>query len=342
MPCHVFYATAEIIAMNTFTTTSSTGEFPNSAAHPLVSVVITTRNEEKNIRICLESIQGQTYQSIEIIVVDNFSTDRTQKIARQYTDKVFAKGPERSAQRNYGMIDQAKGEYVIYADADMILAPTLIEACVHHIRKVDAIALHIPEIVLGKNYFSRVRRFERSFYDGTPVDGARFFHRQTFAKVGGFDELLFVKGSGEDWDIDKLVRQYGVIALLPRRSPQLAIHNWPLQDFIATRGIRHHPEYSGIYHNEAEFLLLPYLKKKSYYSLGFDGYINKWGREDPDIRRQFGLKYRFWTVFTENGKWRRLLFRPDLAVGMYFLRFCVGLVFLFKKISLVGPEVSAR
>ncbi len=140
------------------------------------------------------------------------------------------------------------------------------------------------------------------------------------------------KSTGKkDWDIDKILRQYGAIALLPRCSPQLAVHNWPLQDFIETRGIRHHPEYTGIYHNEAEFLLLPYLKKKSYYSLGFDGYIKKWGKEDPDIRRQFGLKYRFWTVFTENGKWRRLLSRPNLAAGMYFLRFCVGLVFLFKK-----------
>jgi len=328
--------------MNTFTTTSSKEEFPNSAAHPLVSVVITTRNEEKNIRNCLESIKAQTWPNIETIVVDNNSTDRTQEIAAEYTPKVYTKGPERSAQRNYGMIDQAKGEYVIYVDTDMILTPKLIEACVHYIRKMEAIALHIPEIVLGKNYFSRVRRFERSFYDGTPVDGARFFHRRTFVKVGGFDEPLFVKGSGEDWDIDKIVRKYGVIALLPRRNPQLAVHDWPLQDFIETRGIRHHPEYTGIYHNEAEFLLLPYLKKKSYYSLGFDGYINKWGKEDPDIRRQFGLKYRFWTVFTEQGKWRRLLSRPDLAAGMYFLRFCVGLVFLFKKLSLVGMEASAR
>lgn len=328
--------------MDTFTTTYSTGEFTNATANPLVSLVITTRNEENNIRNCLKSIKAQSWPNIETIVVDNNSSDRTREIAAEYTLKVYTKGPERSAQRNYGMIDQAKGEYVIYVDADMIITPNLVKACVLHIRKMNAIALHIPEIVLGKNYFSRVRRFERSFYNGTPVDGARFFHRQTFVKVGGFDESLFVKGSGEDWDIDKVVRKFGLIVLLPCCNPQLAVHNWPLQDFIETRGIRHHPEYTGIYHNEAEFLLLPYLKKKSYYSLGFDGYINKWGKEDPDIRRQFSLKYRFWTVFTEDGKWRRLLSRPDLTAGMYFLRFCVGLAFLFKKASLVGMEASAR
>ena len=313
-----------------------------STSMPLVSVVITTKNEEKNIRNCLESIKAQSWQDIEIIVVDNSSTDKTQQIAAEYTAKVYTKGPERSAQRNYGMIDKAEGEYVIYIDADMILAPSLIEACVHHIQETGAIALHIPEIVLGKNYFSRVRRFERSFYDGTPVDGARFFYRPTFIKAGGFDEPLFVKGSGEDWDIDKLIRKYGTIALLPRHNAQSVAHAWPLQSFVEARGIHHQPDYTGIYHNEAEFLLLPYLKKKSYYSLGFDGYINKWGKNDPDIRCQFGLAYRFWTVFTEHGKWKRLLVRPDLAAGMYFLRFCVGFVYLLKKVGIAGKVAPAR
>lgn len=315
---------------------------PNTSISPLVSVVITTKNEEKNIRTCLESIKAQSWTNIEIIVVDNSSIDQTQQIAAEYTSKVFTKGPERSAQRNYGMIDKAEGEYVIYIDADMILAPTLIEACIIYIRQTDAIALHIPEIVLGKNYFSRVRRFERSFYDGTPVDGARFFHRQTFIKAGGFDEPLFVKGSGEDWDIDKLVRQYGVIVLLPRYHLQLAVQDWLLKDFVEARGICYQPGYTGIYHNEAEFLLLPYLKKKSYYTLGFDGYINKWGKDDPDICCQFGLKYRFWTIFTERGKWKRLLARPDLVIGMYFLRFCVGFVFLLKKMGIAGAAAPAR
>lgn len=309
---------------------------------PLVSVVITTKNEEKNIRNCLESIKAQSWSKIETIVVDNSSTDQTQQIAAEYTPNVYTKGPERSAQRNYGMIDKAEGEYVIYIDADMILAPNLIEACVRHIQETGAIGLHIPEIVLGKNYFSRVRRFERGFYDGTPVDGARFFNRTTFIKAGGFDEPLFLKGSGEDWDIDKLVRKYGSITLLPRHNAQLADHAWPLQGFVAARGVHHQPDYTGIYHNEAEFLLLPYLKKKSYYSLGFDGYINKWGKDDPDIRCQFGLAYRFWTVFTEHGKWKLLLTRPDLGAGMYFLRFCVGFVYLLKKVGIAGKVAPAR
>lgn len=83
-----------------------------------VSVIITTKNEEKNIASCLESIKNQTYpqEKIEIIVVDNDSIDKTKEIALKYTDKVYNFGPERSAQRNFG-VRQAKGKYILYLDS---------------------------------------------------------------------------------------------------------------------------------------------------------------------------------------------------------------------------------
>ena len=146
-----------------------------SKLSPLVSVVITTKNEEKNIENCLISIKEQTYKNIEIIVVDNNSSDKTKDLSLQYTEKVYNKGPERSAQRNFGMIDKSNGEYVMFVDADMMLGPYLVEDCVGSMQHSPDIALHIPEIVLGNNYFSKVRRFERRFYDGTVIDGARFF-----------------------------------------------------------------------------------------------------------------------------------------------------------------------
>ena len=59
---------------------------------PLVSVVITTKNEEKNIENCLRSIRSQTFKNIELIVVDNFSEDKTAEIAKKYGAKVYFKG----------------------------------------------------------------------------------------------------------------------------------------------------------------------------------------------------------------------------------------------------------
>ena len=69
----------------------------NQTKKMLISVVITTKNEEKNLGNCLESVKNKTYpqKNIEIIVVDNNSTDRTKKIASRYTNKIFNQGPER-------------------------------------------------------------------------------------------------------------------------------------------------------------------------------------------------------------------------------------------------------
>lgn len=314
----------------------------HSAEAPLVSVIITTKNEEKNIRTCLESIKHQTWKNIEIIVVDNESDDATKAISKEYTQLVFDKGPERSAQRNYGMIDIASGNFVIYIDADMLLAPKLIEACVENVNDTGVVGLHISETVLGKNYFSRVRRFERSFYDGTPIDGARFFRRDIFESVGGFDETLFAKGSGEDWDIDKEVKKYGVIKLLPCHSKSDRVIDWPLASFIAERGVEFEDIYTGIYHNESEFDLIHYLKKKLYYSQGFDGYINKWGKNDPDIKKQFGVYYRFVGVFVENKKWRKLIASPVNMLGMYFLRFLVGVSFLAHRAGFSTNQIYIK
>ena len=69
---------------------------------PSVSVIVPTKNSERTIERCLKSIKEQNYKNIELIVVDNYSEDKTFEIANKYADKIIKKGPERSVQRNYG------------------------------------------------------------------------------------------------------------------------------------------------------------------------------------------------------------------------------------------------
>ena len=262
--------------------------------------------------------------------MDNLSSDSTKNIALKFTGKVFDKGPERSAQRNFGMIDKSSGKYVMYIDADMLLSPLLVEACVEEMKKdKTAAALHIPEIVLGKSYFSRVRRFERSFYNGTCIDGARFFLKSSFVSAGGFDESM---SGPEDWDMDKKIKAGGKILLLEGKfSGAAELKDWELYGFIRERGVDPSRYGDVIFHNESEFDLSGYLTKKGYYSQSFTHYIKKWGKNDPDIIKQFGLSYRFFSVFIEKGKWKRLAAHPVLTFGLYFLRFLVGFTFLMKK-----------
>lgn len=300
-----------------------------------VSVVVTTRNESRNIGNCLESIRSQSYpaESIEIIVVDNASTDDTTAIARRFTDKVFDKGPERSAQRNDGF-SRATGDLFLFLDADMILSATVIERSVRLMSQAGYRALYIPEIVLGKGFFPGVRRFERSFYDGTVIDCVRIFTREAFAAVGGFDETMT---GPEDWDFDKRMRAHGPVGLLSRYDfdrVDAFVRALPETGFVER--LTGYERLSGdptpmLFHNEAAFNLWRYLTKKTYYGASFAAYRNKWPADDPDIRRQFGAAYRFFGVFLENGRWARLLTHPRLSFGMYFLRFLVGLMFLLDK-----------
>jgi len=166
-------------------------------SYPLVSIIITTKNEEKQIGRCLESLKKQNYpkEKIEIIVVDNFSCDKTKIIAKNYTSKVYVKGGERSAQRNFG-IKKAKGKYIFYLDADMSLSTQVIKQAVLKLENSNFVALYIPEIIMGNSYWTRVRNFERSFYPGTVIDAVRFIKKPVFLKAGGFDESLT---GPEDW-----------------------------------------------------------------------------------------------------------------------------------------------
>ncbi len=275
---------------------------PESTVDVLVSAIITTRNEGRNIEDCLQSIKHQTYHQdkIEIIVVDNNSTDRTKEVARKYTDKVYNFGPERSAQRNFG-VKQAKGKYILYLDADMVLFKDVIEKCVERCEVNDSIvALYIPERIIGEGFWIKVRDFERSFYTGTCIDCVRFVRRDKFLEIGGFDESLT---GPEDWDFDRRIRKVGKVDII--KSP--------------------------IYHNEGEFNLRRYLEKKSYYCKSFDKYIQKWGKNDKIIKKQLGFWCRYFGVFMENGKWKRLVKHPRLTIGMYSLRFMVGIEYFTYK-----------
>ena len=300
-----------------------------------MSVVITTKNEEKNIENCLKSIQLQTWTNIEIIVVDNNSSDKTKEISRRYTELVFDKGPERSAQRNHGLIDIATGVYGMFIDADMILTPNLIEACVNEFSNHAPIALHIEEIVLGNGRLARARRFERSFYSGTCIDGVRFFRLDDFKKIGGFDVAL--PPGPEDWDLDKRFKQIGELYLV---NTGRSVENWLLDIFIDGRGATRPETLAGIFHNEDEQSLSRYLAKKSYYSGSMNPYKKKWPG-DPDVIKQLGFRYRYMTVFVERGGWRKSVRHPILFLNILGLRVLVGFLFLYERTK-SNPEDKRR
>lgn len=101
---------------------------------PLVSIIVPVYNVERYLDECLDSIRNQTYERLEIIVVEDCSTDGSKtKLEPHLADpRVRLIQHERnsglSAARNTG-IEVANGEYVLFVDSDDAIAPTLVEAC---------------------------------------------------------------------------------------------------------------------------------------------------------------------------------------------------------------------
>jgi len=251
--------------------------------NPLVSIIVTTRNEERNIKNCMESINQQTYAPIQTIVVDNNSTDKTKAIAKKYINEVYNKGPERSAQRNFGA-KKAKGSYVVFIDCDMNLTPEVIEQCV---KKIDNFGgLVIPEESFGIGFWAKAKALERSFYlRNSAIEAARFFPKKIFITVGGFDEGLT---GPEDWDLSQRVAiKYGI---------------GRISAFIR--------------HNEGELSLQRTIQKKYYYAKKFGPYIKKRDNK-KSTQQQFSIIGRYALFFKQP---KKMFKDPFLSMGMLVMK----------------------
>jgi glycosyltransferase involved in cell wall biosynthesis len=98
--------------------------------NPLVSVIIPLYNAEKYIAETIENVLKQTYSNIEIIIIDDGSTDKSLSIAKSFEGekvKVFSQlNKGASAARNYGL-REAKGDFIQFLDADDLLSDNKIE-----------------------------------------------------------------------------------------------------------------------------------------------------------------------------------------------------------------------
>lgn len=100
---------------------------------PLVSVIVPIYNVKKYLEPCIDSILKQTYQNLEIILVDDGASDGSEKIVDEYAKKdkrisvIHQKNSGQSRARNVG-IDRARGEYISFIDGDDEVAPNFIES----------------------------------------------------------------------------------------------------------------------------------------------------------------------------------------------------------------------
>jgi GT2 family glycosyltransferase len=251
---------------------------------PLVSVIVPTRNSAASIVQCLQSIRAQTHTRLELVVVDNRSTDPTPELAASFADRVLAIGPERSAQRNAGARDSSGG-YLLFVDSDMSLEQDVVRQCVEAVSIDPArTVVVIPEISVGEGFWARCKALERSCYVGDDtIEAARFLPRELFFELNGFDETL--PAGPEDWDLHERARLAG--ARVSRTS-------------------------SYIRHHEGDLRLGYTLGKKFHYGGSMSTYMHR----HPELARSQLRLIR--PAFVR--EWPTLAAAPGIAAGMLLMK----------------------
>lgn len=178
-----------------------------SSDKPLVSVIISCYNHEKYIEECILSVINQDYTDIELLVVDDGSSDSSVEVIRKLEEKYsfyFL------AQENKGLtktlnetIAKSKGEYIVPLGSDDVMLPhritTQIEyikdkpevgICGGNIELIDSEGILYPENKQSRDIPFRRLNFEDVFLERKPYVPATtlLIRREALESVGGFDE----------------------------------------------------------------------------------------------------------------------------------------------------------
>ncbi|MBZ9578028.1 glycosyltransferase [Patescibacteria group bacterium] len=178
----------------------------------LISIVIPTYNAEKTLKQCLNSILNQTYKNYEIIVVDNNSTDKTEKIIKELQRKnkkikyLFEKRKGRGAARNTGE-KKARGKIILMTDSDCIVPKNWVSEMVKAIKEYDAVQGF--EQAVSDNFWSRCyqmdskKKYEKESMKNPigKIDTKNFAIKKEVLKKIGFTSRKYISGNDTDLSI---------------------------------------------------------------------------------------------------------------------------------------------
>lgn len=214
----------------------------------VLSIVIPTHNSQNTITNLLISIHTSEFRhfgDIEVLVVDDYSIDKTRGVVRKLVEKLKYKlvllplnknlGPAKA--RNYG-VKKASGKYVLFLDSDVVLAKSTLRYTFHFAKegKVKAFTgiwhyeqktkKFFPNFKAMRDWvywFIEREKYARYYLFSTRIAG---IDRKLFLKIGGFDEK-FVQPTVEDIDLTYRIEKQAKI----RFSPELMIYH-EFEDFL--------------------------------------------------------------------------------------------------------------
>jgi O-antigen biosynthesis protein len=170
---------------------------------PFVSVVIPCYNYGKYVEEAIDSVLNQTFQNLEIIIVDDGSTDHDtiellRKLSKPKTRIIRTSNQGPSAARNNG-IREAKGKYICCLDADDMLKPTYIEKCIILMEEGNLdVAYSWMKEFGNSNLIWQTTEFElENLIRANCCIVSAVFKRSIWNNIGGYDETM---QGYEDWD----------------------------------------------------------------------------------------------------------------------------------------------
>ncbi len=185
------------------------GRSLNSRWAPMISVIIPAHNEEDYIGLTMDAVNRQNYPNFEVIVIANGCSDRTAAIAINHCHRLVVLSRKGlGVARNLGA-RLARGELLMFLDADTVLEPGALEIAAHKFKRwhaagtikgrPDGERLSFRLIYLVKNFMHRSRLHHGSA-------GVILCWKRHFLCVRGFDEALQVR---ENSDLIRRLRQFG-------------------------------------------------------------------------------------------------------------------------------------
>jgi glycosyltransferase involved in cell wall biosynthesis len=170
--------------------------------NPLVTVIVPNYNYETSLELCLRAIQAQTYRPVELIMVDDGSTDESVAIAERLGVKVISTGRNQgvAAARNLGAA-QTSGEILVFVDSDVAIYPDSVEVAVARLMADPGLgavcSIHDPEPLIRDSLIEEYRALQYYYWTASSEGSISFLFPATFAmprrvfeEVGPFNPRL--------------------------------------------------------------------------------------------------------------------------------------------------------
>ena len=212
---------------------------------PLISAIVPVHNARQDLDQCLDALLSSTYQHLEILVVDDASTEDVAPIAREKGIPVFRldaqSGP--AAARNLG-VHHAKGDILFFVDSDVVVKTDSIERLVKDFQSdpdTAAVFGSYDDTPAASNFISQYKNlFHHFVHQESSPEAVTFWagcgaiRRDVFDAAQGFDQERYLRPSIEDIELGDRLTRMGYRIVLDKHIQVQHLKRWTFSSMIKT------------------------------------------------------------------------------------------------------------